>query len=87
MKSLHDRDAPVLANRAESWQDVAGLAPSLLEVLTIEHGTLVDNQVLGTDAFLEPNPIERRRYFLGGWLAGEDGETHRPARVVIYDIQ
>jgi hypothetical protein len=87
VKSLHDCDAAVLVDGAEAWLDVPLFAPLLLEVSALEHGALVDNQVFGTYAFLEPNPIERRRYFLGRWLALENGETHRPTRVVIHDVQ
>jgi len=87
VKSLNDSDAAMFADRSEPQLDVPLFAPLLLEVSAVEHGALVDNQVFGTDALLEPNPIERRRYFLGRWLALENGEAHRPTRVVIHDVQ
>ena len=65
VESFHHSYAPVLSHRSEARQDVHDLAPYLLEVLALELFPLVDDDVLGLDAFVESDPRKCGRHFFG----------------------
>ena len=49
MKAFDNSNGPVPADSAETIPNVRGFAPHVLEVLAVELGSLVNDQVLGLD--------------------------------------
>ena len=76
MESFDDGDAAMLVDRTEPRQDVFGLAPGLFEVLALELGALINDQVFGLYSLREHDPIQRCRHLLRRGPALEHGESH-----------
>ena len=65
MEALHNSETSTLVDSSESGQDVRDLAPDVFEMLALELGPLVDNQVFGPYLLGGHNAIQGRRHFLG----------------------
>jgi hypothetical protein len=60
---------------------------ALLEVLALELGALIDDQVLWSDSLCKHDLCQGSRHFLGRRSALEDGESHATTRIVINHVQ
>ena len=77
LEAFHHGDATSLADSSETRQDVPGFAPDALEVLTLELGALVDDQVFGPYLFSVHDTIHCRSDLLRRRSALEHGERDR----------
>ena len=87
METLHDGETTSFANGSESRQDVPVFAPDVLEVLTLELGALIDNQVFGPCSLSEHDSIQGCGHFLGRGPALEHGQSHGSPRIMIDHVQ
>jgi hypothetical protein len=75
METLHDGDAAVPPDRSESRQNTPGFAPDVLEVLALELGALIHDQVFGPYSLRDHDSIQGGGDFLGCGSALEHGAS------------
>ena len=87
VEAFDDGDTAMLADGTEARQDVHGLAPDLSEVIAIKLGSLIHDQVLGSDPLNEHDSRQPGSHFLGRGPALEDGESHGSPGIVIDHVK
>src|SRR5271166_1520213 len=83
-EALDHRDAPLLANGAETLADVAALAPAP-QTTADELRPLIAHQVLGRLTATGDSGFQQGGDLLRRWLRLVQGDAHDPSRVVIHD--
>lgn len=78
MEAFDNSNGAVPADSATTIPNVPGFAPHVLEVLTVELGSLVNDQMLRLDLLGGHDPIQRRSHLFRCWSALEHGAAHRP---------
>ena len=79
MESLHNSNAAGLTDGTKPRLDVLGFAPNVFEVLALELGPLVNNQVLGTHFLSGNDAFQRGRYFLRCRSTLKHRKSHGPS--------
>ena len=78
MEAFDDSNGAVPADSAETIPNVPGLAPNIFEMLAVELGSSINDQMLGLDLLGGHDSIQCRSHFFGCWSALEHGESHGP---------